>query len=172
MILGTVMISTFTIVTFIFFRYNKHFLTIPDLPSKSDRLLYTLQLQSYALIPFYINIIHVIYKRLSSRAINPMSGFEKVVEMRAKTLTNTLEQYVFCFVNQMILSTLLPQEKLFAIPYLVFCFTFGRIIFMIGYPRYRGIGFSLGFLSHTLALHVNFLLVSGLSKHISFLQFS
>ncbi|CAG2162927.1 unnamed protein product [Oppiella nova] len=62
--------------------------------------------------------------------------------------TNTLEQFLFNAVNQLILSTYLSESNLRLIPLLNLYFLIGRITYWIGYqiaPKYRTFGFTVTF---------------------------
>ena len=86
--------------------------------------------------------------RVASGAVDPLSGNEDLVEKAKNILTNTVEQTVFNFVNQLVLVSWIPQEQMFIVPLLAILFVVGRVSFMIGYtikPRYRTFGFILTF---------------------------
>lgn len=135
-----------------------------------DRLIYTLQLQVFSLIPLFISLNEVMFTRLFTPALNPLSGNEKLVEKSVRILTNTVEQLLLNVINQLILATFIPVDFLFIIPFLVFLFTVGRITFLIGYsvhPKYRTIGFILTFVPSFVLLAVNILYVTGLNRYVS-----
>lgn len=121
------------------------------------------------MIPFWFLIRYVIHGRIFSEAINPMSGNEHLVAMGNNILRNTLEQFLFASVNQLILATHLPPDYLHVIPFLVFFFTFGRILFFLGYrihPYYRSTGFVCTLLPSTLAFFANIAYASGMFSSI------
>lgn len=128
-------------------------------------MVYALKLQVILLIPFFYLLVYIIYLRLSSQAINPLSGNEHVVEKANNFLKNTLEQFVFAFPNQLILAINLPPDYLHVLPFLVFYFLFGRIAFFVGYsinPFYRSLGFMSTFFPTTIAFFANLLYTTGL----------
>lgn len=107
--------------------------------------------------------------RCCTKARNPLAGYDKLVDKPARILLNTLEQFVFAAVNQLILSTFLPADFLFVIPLLAYSFALGRVLFIIGYnisPEYRTPGFILGFAPSAAATIVNVLYATGLSKYV------
>lgn len=119
-------------------------------------------------------IFYVISKRAGHgmKAVNPLSGNEHLVEAANKILRNTLEQFVFAFVNQLILVTHLPADYLHVMPFLVFYFTFGRLAFFVGYvidPMYRTVGFLSTFTPTLLVFGANLLFVTGFHKQFPFL---
>ena len=136
----------------------------------SDRLIYTLQLQTYSLIPLFICLTQVMFTRLLTNARNPLSGHEKIVEKPVRILTNTLEQFIVNVFNQLILVTFIPADYLFVIPFIVATFTVARIAFIIGYnihPKFRTFGFVLTFSPTMVIFIINILYVTGVNKLVS-----
>lgn len=108
--------------------------------------------------------------RLFSKARNPLSGHEKLVDKQVRILTNTLEQFILSAVNQLILVTFLPADHLYVIPFLVYTFVIGRIAFIIGYnidPKYRTFGLALTFVPTFSVFAANLFYVYGLNKLVS-----
>lgn len=131
--------------------------------------MYALQLQTFALVPLLVALLHVMLTRFSTKARNPLAGYDKLVDKPVRILLNTLEQFVFGAVNQLILATFLPADHLFVIPFLAYTFTLGRVLFIIGYnisPEYRTPGFVLSFAPSAAATIVNVLYATGLSKYV------
>jgi hypothetical protein len=84
----------------------------------------------------------VIFIRVRSPAMDPISGNEKLTETVKNNFTNSLEQFVMSVMSQLILVThLSPENTLKYIPVLTFLFILGRITFWLGYPNYRSFGF-------------------------------
>ena len=89
-----------------------------------------------------ISMCFVAFKRLGSPAIDPLYGYEKVVQSAKNNLTNSVEQFLMLSVSQLILAVHLSAKTLInVIPALNICFIIGRITFWLGYPRYRSFGF-------------------------------
>ena len=84
----------------------------------------------------------VAIKRIQSPAINPLNGYEVVVEAAKNNLTNTLEQFVMLAMCQFILTLQVSARTLInVIPAINILFLIGRITFWLGYPCYRAFGF-------------------------------
>lgn len=177
-------------LAFGYFKYHEKILTVPNLPSavgkypkdlfqcfhsfseSLDRLVYTLRLQVFNLIPFWFLLHYVIHQRIHSAAINPLSGNEHLIEKGNNILRNTHEQLMFAFLNHLILATYLPPEYLYFIPFLVFFFVLGRTLFFLGYrihPMYRNPGMMGTLLPPTLAFFANIAYATGLAQYIKFL---
>ena len=88
--------------------------------------------------------------RFVSKAANPLSGNDHLVQLQKNISTNTLEQLVMFSIGLLSLSTLLgTQQELRFIPILCLLFIIARFLFAIGYsiqPRYRAAGMSMNFL--------------------------
>lgn len=101
--------------------------------------------------------------RFVTKASNPLSGNEHLVQLQKNISNNTLEQLVMFAIGILSLSTLLAtQQELRFIPILCSLFVVARVLFAIGYsiqPRYRSIGMSMNFqlLVFIIAAHAKFL---------------
>jgi uncharacterized membrane protein YecN with MAPEG domain len=124
-------------------------LPIPALLTVTDRLVYTLRLQSFSCLTLIGGILKVSLTRFHTTAIDPINGRgEHHVAVSIRYLTNTVEQFIVSFVGQMILATYLNEDQMKAIPILVLFFVAGRVLFYFGYNQSylrRAIGFVLTF---------------------------
>ncbi|KAH9398286.1 hypothetical protein TYRP_018933 [Tyrophagus putrescentiae] len=164
---GTV--AVLAVASYVVAKHHRSILKVPKAVQVSDRLVYALQQQTFALVPLLVALVHVMLVRCNSKARNPLSGYEKLVDKPVRILNNTVEQFILSAVNQLILATFLPADLLFVIPFLAYTFAIGRILFIIGYniqPEYRTPGFLLGFLPSAAATVVNLLYATGLNKHV------
>lgn len=83
----------------------------------------------------------VVHKRVTSRAIDPLSGNEHVVEEANKILNNSVEQLLMSVISQVsLLSYLTPEQTVTLIPLINGWHVVGRIAFWLGYPKYRTFG--------------------------------
>lgn len=111
-------------------------ISVPPLPTLTDRLVYTLRFQSFSCLTLIAGIELVAITRFHTTAIDPINGRgEHHVAVAARYLTNTLEQFIVSFVGQMILATYLQEQQMKVIPILVLFFVFGRIAFYFGYKQ-------------------------------------
>jgi len=144
-IIGILIGFSFLAGTFYAFHYHmgKNF-SIPHVHSLADRLTFVLRYQVVGMILLMLNMQQVGLKRFFSKAINPLAGHDHLVETSMRVLTNTMEQYMLSFVNQLMLATWLSEEKLKIIPLINIYFLVGRLSFWIGYQidhKYRTFGF-------------------------------
>ncbi|XP_054162273.1 transmembrane protein 79-like [Oppia nitens] len=172
-----VLISMSIAVTFLaatYYAYNQfgqRYVSVPHLHSLTDRLVWTLRYQVLGLSVVILTTINVWVSRLLSHAINPLAGYESVVERSNKILTNTLEQFVMNAINQLILSTYLSESNLRFIPLLNVYFLIGRIGFWIGYqiaPKYRIFGFIVTFVPTLLVFSLNAYFLSTTNSNFLF----
>lgn len=141
-IIGSV---TFTAVVF-FIYYGIIDLTPKDvvLVTFEQRISFTLKYLSLQLLWIVIMMYAVILKRVDTPALDPMNGWEDHVQMAKNILTNSIEQSVVFSFSLLILAIELDPVMLGRmVPGLTMLFMVGRIVFWLGYPRYRGFGFSL-----------------------------
>jgi hypothetical protein len=139
--------------------------------SIGDRLAFTLRHQLPSVVIVVLSLLHVSLLRLSSLAINPLSGNEHHVEKASRILQNTVEQFLLTLVNQLILATHLPESHLKLIPLITVSFVLGRVLFTAGYlraPVYRTLGFNLTFLPTLAAVGYNiyFTWTNGYHHHL------
>lgn len=140
-----------------------------DLSTFSSKLEFTARYWSLGLLWLFVNVQLVIAKRVSSKAGNPLSGNEKIVEESLRILTNSMEQFLMHIVAQVTLLTVLEETKITRIiPLMNAFYFFGRIFFWIGYPKLRSFGFIMTTLPITL---VTFLSLYNLVNHFLDPQF-
>lgn len=108
-----------------------------------DRLVLALRNQVPAVLSLMVSWLHVALTRALTAAVNPLARHEGLVELPNRILTNTLEQVVLSALNQLILATYLPEEKLRLLPLISATFLVGRVTFAAGYlmsPWWRSFG--------------------------------
>ena len=123
---------------------------VPEDPQRTATVLaYTLRCLFPLVVVQLFFIVRVGNIRRLSKAANPLSGNEHLVQLQKNIATNTLEQLVMFAFGLLSLSTLLAtQQELRFIPTLSILFIIARVLFAIGYsiqPRYRGVGMSMNF---------------------------
>lgn len=125
--------------------------------SISDRLAYTLKLQTVPALLLQAAILFVLSQRgLIPITRNPLSGHEYMVEKAVRILTNTLEQLVGFELAIFIFAILCQDRFFYLVPALVIVWCTGRLAFAAGYllhPKYRIPGFVWTFLP-TISLAV------------------
>ena len=95
-------------------------------------------------------IVSVAMKRASSRALNPLSGYEEFVQPQKNILNNTVEQLLVFLMTCLVLTTYLDNTELRILPLYSLLWVTGRLTFAIGYavhPKYRSLGMWIGFLT-------------------------
>ena len=121
-----------------------------------QRLEFAIKYQAPAVGWLLFCCFYVIHKRVPTKAINPLAGFENVTFEANKILANSFEQFSLMFLSEIVsLSFVSEQTILKLIPFMSFLFLFGRITFFIGYPLYRGFGFNLSFAPTALLIFYN-----------------
>src|SRR5699024_1027211 len=124
--------------------HKKLHLKIPKTSTETTRLLYTLKLQIYPISTLALSVCHVLACRLRNpNARNPLSGHEFHVEKANRILWNTVEQLIL-FSGNILVFSLVSGKYFFLTPFLVSCFTTGRLMYAVGYcahPQYRALGF-------------------------------
>lgn len=118
--------------------------TIPGMDTPLDRLIFTLELNVFAVVPFFIGVAVVGNARFLSKAIDPLRHAEdRAMEINGRVVDNTLQQNFVFFVGTLALSPFLTSETVKIIPVLVAVYILARAIFWIGYrinPLYRAPG--------------------------------
>ena len=108
------------------------------------RLIFALQINAIATLPFFVMVAVVGNGRFTSEAIDPLQHKEsKAVEINGRVADNTLQQNFVFFVATMALTTFLTAQNIQIIPALVTVYILARIAFWIGYrihPLYRAAG--------------------------------
>lgn len=111
--------------------------TIPNMVFMTDRLIFTLRLNAFAVLPFFIAVAAVGNGRFLSEAIDPLRHAEnRTMEINGRVVANTLEQTFVFFVGTVALSTYLTSESIKLIPALVLVFVLARIVFWAGYHKH------------------------------------
>lgn len=149
----TFVLATLAFLTLIGLYYLWELVMVPrlglqrlDIMSMQDRITMALRNQVPAILCLMVSWLYVALTRGMTAAINPLSGNENLVELPNRILTNTLEQVVLSSLNQLILVTWLPEEKLHLLPLISTTFILGRITFAFGYllnPWWRSYGVTL-----------------------------
>ncbi|XP_069108418.1 transmembrane protein 79-like [Argopecten irradians] len=124
---------------------------LPVLDTVLDRLVFTLRWQvcgAFVIIMALHWVINI--REKNDCAANPLDkrGVE-ITQLARNILQNTIEQYLFHFVAQMVLCTYLTSETMKVIPLLVVLFVVARVVFKVCYeidPMMRVYGFSTTFL--------------------------
>ena len=89
-------------------------------------------------------------KRASSKAVNPLTGNENLVQPMKNILTSTLEQSMIFLMLSLVLTTYLERSELQILPLYSILWIMGRIFFAVGYrihPKYRSVGTGINFIS-------------------------
>ena len=77
---------------------------------------------------------------------HPLAGKDHLFQIQKNVLMNTIEQYsLFCIPLLALGASVQTAEQLRFIPTLCILFFVARVLFRLGYPDYRGLGFSLNF---------------------------
>jgi hypothetical protein len=118
--------------------------TAKNLTDIGPRIKYVLQHSTLGVTWLLFCMFYVISRRIGSPAMDPVAGYEKRTEAAKNIFTNSLEQFVMSVMSQLILVTHLePDCILNIIPILNLLFIFGRVMFWLGYPKYRAFGFAV-----------------------------
>lgn len=111
-----------------------------------ERLIFTLKMNVFAVLPFFVMMIFVGNGRFLSDAIDPTKHLENsAIEINGRVADNTLQQNFVFLVGTLALSTFLTAESIKLILALVIVFVVARTVFWIGYrinPLYRAPGMS------------------------------
>ena len=118
--------------------------TIHGVMSLPERLAFTLQMNLFALIPFFVMIIFIGNGRFLSDAIDPTKHLESnAMEINGRVADNTLQQTFVFLVGTLALTRSLDTESMKLIVALTIVFILARVVFWIGYridPLYRAPG--------------------------------
>ena len=121
-----------------------------NLPTMTDRIVFTLRLQMLSAMTVVFGIIWVANTRFYTPAMDTFSqAAQHHVAIPTRYLQNTVEQFVLSFVGNLVLTTYLPSNKMHMIAVFVALFVAGRLAFALGYRRYyvqRAFGFVLTFM--------------------------
>ena len=124
----------------------------------NSRLAYALRCSFPMILSLFAGIVATSVKRRLSDAINPLAGHENLVQVEKNYLTNTLEQLAVGLTLMLIVATYAESTqvlRLLAVYSLLF--TFGRLLFRIGYRKtcycaYREGGMCVNFGSTVLMM--------------------
>jgi hypothetical protein len=120
------------------------FPAISGMDTVIDRLVFTLKLNVFAVIPLFIAVAAVGNGRFLSDAIDPLRHVEnQAMEINGRVVDNTLQQNFVFFIGTLALSTYLTSETIKLISALVVVFVLARMAFWVGYrihPLYRAPG--------------------------------
>ena len=116
-------------------------ISLTSLETFSGKLEFTAKYWILPVLWLYFFYHVVIFKRVSSKAINPLSGHESEVQDAKNILTNSIEQFVLLTFSQTIsLAFISPIQTLQLIPLANLWFVVGRVLFWLGYPKKRTFG--------------------------------
>lgn len=118
----------------------------PALGDLASRLAYTLQADAFAVLPLLFSIGAVGNARFLSEAIDPTLHKEsQAMEINARVVDNTLQQFLIYLVGTLALAAGLTADEMRIIPAVAIVFVVARTAFWIGYrihPLYRAFGFA------------------------------
>ena len=154
--------ATFTILSFYVGYYHGEFI----LPSSnaalesrihlSSRFAYAICCSLPMLLSLFAGIKRVAIKRAQTGAGDPLSGNEHFVQVHKNYTTNTLEQFVLGLSLMLIIAAYTDNPQVLRLlPVYSFVFTFGRIVFWVGYSIgsiYRAVGMIANFTSSNIML--------------------
>lgn len=127
--------------------YHCDFIPVPASTDLIHRLAFALQCTLPMVVVVFVAILMVMNKRGFTKAVDPLSGNESILQLDKNVLWNTLEQFVIGFSLLLIASTVFKTtEQLKLIPIYSFLFVFGRIAFRVGYgisSKHRAFGMSM-----------------------------
>ncbi|KAJ8030503.1 hypothetical protein HOLleu_26946 [Holothuria leucospilota] len=144
----------------------------PSTPSLINRLVFTIRLSFFSLIPLEFGTVNVAYRRfhdMDNHGSNPIK--EKVdygMAVAQRFLQNTLEQTVSHVIVQLVMCTVIPANYLPVLTVFTFWFLIGRLFFFLGYmksPINRAFGFALTRISRIISIAMTsyYLLTNGLA---------
>ena len=122
----------------------------------SSKIEFTARYWILPLVWLYVSMHLVVLKRISSKAQNPLSGNEALVASSVNIFTNSIEQFLMSLAAQLTLITFIESEKIIRlIPLINIAYVVGRILFWIGYPKYRTLGMTVTMLPTSLAIYLS-----------------
>lgn len=138
-----------------------------DVQDMQSRIAYTLKFLILPVTFLFHFIFHLGFKRFRTVAWNPLDGNEDICLAESKILLNTLEQTVLTIGVQLVLVTYLQPEYIIkVIPAINIAFIIGRVLFWIGYPRYRHFGFCFSMIPAFMAIKFIWFEIIGLNQFI------
>ena len=115
---------------------------VPRARDFDTKAVYTLRCLLPPLLVLAFAIVKVAMMRFLGYAKNPL-GKDELILKDKNFLHNTLEQFTVFLLTTGALMTYLEGEELRLIPLYSFVFVLGRILFRLGYPRHRSVGFTM-----------------------------
>lgn len=138
-----------------------------DVKEISGRIQFTLKFLILPVTFLFHFIFHLGFKRFRTVAWNPLDGHEDICLADSKILLNTLEQTVLTISVQLVLIMYLdPHFIVKVIPFMNIAFIIGRLLFWIGYPRYRHFGFCFSMIPAFMAIKFIWFELVGLNRLI------
>ncbi|XP_069107878.1 transmembrane protein 79-like [Argopecten irradians] len=139
-------VSMATTIVYFIVGYNFFPFNLPVMDTVFDRVIFTLRWQIFGGMTLLMGMVGVMVVRVQSEATaDPVYGnAEHLTQLPRNILQNTLEQFIFHFIGQIVLCTYLTEESMKVIPLLVVLFVIARIIYKIAYqiqPMIRIYGF-------------------------------
>jgi hypothetical protein len=98
-----------------------------------------------------------------------MAGeFEELTRHDSNVLSNTMEQTLLTLLAQYVLIAHFsrPEVVIKVIPFLNISYFYGRIAFLIGYPKYRSYGFCFTFLPAAMVIKYCWFSVIGINRFL------
>ena len=106
------------------------------------RMEFVVRFQTLNVVWLLLTIVFTVSRRLATGALNPLDGNEHALSAQKQVLQNSFEQFVLHVANQLILaSNMAPDLLIRVIPLTNVLFIIGRLLFWLGYPKYRTAGF-------------------------------
>ena len=114
-----------------------------DLKQFGVKCEFVLRQSTPAVIWILVCVFCVTTKRATTAAVMPGSRHEYLIAENQRILQNSLEQFVLHIFSQLIMVSYIDQDYLIIklVPTFSFLFILGRILFFLGYPTYRAVGF-------------------------------
>ena len=113
---------------------------VPQARDFDTKAVYTLRCLLLPLLTLSFAIVKVAMMRFLGYAKNPL-GKDELIQKDKNFLQNTLEQLALFLLTVGALMTYLEGEEMRLIPLYSFVFFVGRILYRLGYPNYRVVGF-------------------------------
>ena len=113
---------------------------VPKARDFDTKAVYTLRCLLPPLLALAFAIVKVAMMRFLGYAKNPM-GKDELIQKDKNFLQNTLEQLALFLLTVGAVMTYLEGEEMRLIPLHSFTFFIGRILYRLGYPDYRIVGF-------------------------------
>lgn len=128
-------------------------INLKSLETFPGRLEFTVKYWTLPILWLYVAYHLVIFGRVFTKAKNPLAGQEYHVQASKNILTNSIEQFILLTTSQVIaLPFLSPDLTLKLIPLANVWYVVGRLLFWLGYPKYRTFGMITTALSSSVAI--------------------